>query len=99
MIKKVKVNCDSIKKLATDVSNHGEKINLLLDDLIKETALMEQFFDTPTCKIMKEKMVAYINGSKQYIYKKCDAKVNLLNNIAKLYSDTSDVISKKVGNN
>ena len=61
----INLKTDSIDELSNELKKGSINLNNILDYLINLTIDMDNFFDTPTAKIMKESLIEYLKNSKE----------------------------------
>lgn len=61
----INLKTDSINELSNELKKGSINLNTILDYLINLTMDMDNFFDTPTAKIMKESLIEYLKNSKE----------------------------------
>ncbi len=61
----INLKTDSINELSNELKKGSINLNNILDYLINLTIDMDNFFDTPTAKIMKESLIEYLKNSKE----------------------------------
>lgn len=86
----VKVKISSVEAFSENLKTESVNMLNIVDDLMKMTSNMEDFFDTPTAKIMKDGLMNYLNQSKI----PCTNLGKIANNIDK-YKDIYETLIKK----
>jgi len=94
----VKINIETIKEFSSDIELEGKKFFDILNKLTLEIEKMEEFFDTPTGKVLKEKLNNYISSQKQFVNDKYMSYSKTILNIANVYDQTDFEISSMVNN-
>ena len=61
----INLKTDSINELSNELKKGSINLNNILDYLINLTIDMDNFFDTPTAKIMKDSLIEYLKNSKE----------------------------------
>ena len=64
MASNVFVDIETVDTFSKNIKNKASNMNNILDELISATMEMENFFETPTAKKMKESLITYLNNSK-----------------------------------
>ena len=98
MANNVKVKTNSLDELSNSFKNSSINLNNILDYLIDSTMNMEDFFETPTARIMKDSLITYLKDSKIT----CNNLDELGNTIIKskeYYEEFIDKASDTVGGN
>lgn len=93
----VEIDSDSIHEFSKNILNEGNNFINIIDEFSKELMEMEVFFDTPTGKILKEKLEDYLKSQKNMVNKKYIGYSDVIEKIATIYDQTNDNIKKSVG--
>lgn len=93
----VEIDSDSIHEFSKNIVVEGNKFIELIDDLLKEVMEMEIFFDTPTGKSVKERMIDSLNNQKNIVNNKYIGYSKTIEKIANIYDQTNDSIKTSVG--
>ena len=91
MASNVKVEISSIANFSEILKKESTSMLNIVDDLIKMTADMEDFFDTPAARMMKDGLMQYLNQSKT----PCTNLGKIAENIDKYKDIYANVIKKQ----
>ena len=95
MATNVYANTTTIDQFSNDLKNEASSMNSILEELITLTQDMEQFYDTPTAKTMKESLLSYLNDSIETC-KTLDSIGNTVSKAKDIYETTISNMSSSV---
>lgn len=93
----IEIDSNSIHEFSKDILNEGNSFINILDEFSKELIEIEVFLDTPTGKVLKEKLDDYLKNKKNMVNKKYIGYSDVIEKIATIYDQTNDNIKKSVG--
>lgn len=92
----IEIDTSSILELGNTIKKEGSNFIAVLDKLLIEVKHLNEYFDTKTGKILKEKLIEILGNDKELINNKYLSYSELLNNIVKTYDAVNEEIKRSM---
>ena len=90
------IDTESIETFRSNAVNKSEEILSIFDDLIKDFQTIDEKFDSQAGKKFKDKILLYLEQTKENISQSNDALSGNLTRINQIYEETNKEIEKMV---